>query len=309
MPYLQEAINSLLNQTISNFDILVVIDGNDDDSLRYLESLQEPRLRIYTQPHSGLTATLNFMLCRTDTPWLVRQDADDISYPTRMERLQEEIVRHPNAGMFYSLAEYYPKDGSVGTYRCSRGSPQQLREIVQSGYLLSICHPSVALHVKKTLACGGYRNLPHAEDADLWWRMALHYDIYFLAEPLVGFRHNAASVSTNNSYTQELHGLYIQYLLLSHLYNREALSLPEITTELEVAISPKYLKAKQQLRHMNMHLAGKRYSNAIKAFLCAVIASPNYLLRRLRDELFPTGFIANGIPPELFLRRKEVFWQ
>lgn len=308
MPYLPEAVESLLCQTVNNFDILVVIDGADDGSLSYLESLREPRLRVLVQPHLGLTHTLNHMLRETKTTWLVRQDADDVSYPTRIERLQDEIARYPDAGMFYSLAEYYPKKHSVGCYRCSRGSPQELRKIVESGYLLSICHPSAVLHVAKTLAIGGYRPLHHAEDADLWWRMALQYDIRYLPEALIGFRQNTSSVSTKYSYLQELHGLYIQYLLLSHLSNREASPLPAIAPLLEAAISEQRIEAKQQLRNLNIYLAGRRYKDALASLLRAALASPGYLLRRIIDELFPSGCIANGLPPEMFYRRKEVFW-
>src|SRR5277367_6398737 len=155
MPFLPEAIESLLHQTVSNFTILVIVDGSDDGSLQYLETVRDARLRVLIQPRCGLTATLNRLLLETKTSWLVRQDADDISYPTRIERIQEHISQYPAAALFYSLAEYYPPKRSMGLFRCSRGSPQELRQIVQSGYLLSICHPSVALHVDKTLALGG----------------------------------------------------------------------------------------------------------------------------------------------------------
>jgi hypothetical protein len=57
-----------------------------------------------------------------------------------------------------------------------------------------------------------------------------------------------------------------------------------------------------------MHLAARRYGNAFAAFVSAALASPQYLLQRLKDELFPSGFIANGMPPELFYKRKEAFW-
>jgi glycosyltransferase involved in cell wall biosynthesis len=307
MPFLPEAIDSLFRQTVTNFQILVIVDGADEPSLRYLETIRDPRLLVLTQPHRGLTTTLNRMLREAETPWLVRQDADDISYPTRIERIQEEISRHPDAGMFYSLAEYYPPKRSLGLFRCSRGSPQQLRRIVQSGYLLSICHSSAVLHVEKTLAIGGYRHLAHAEDADLWWRMALRYDIRLIPEVLIGFRQNTSSVSSRNAYMQELHGIYIQYLLLSHLEGRDPLPLSAISPLLEDAIPATRLAAKQHLRHLNMHLAARRYGDAFSAFLRTVVTSPSYLIRRLKDEFFPVG-IANGISPDLFHCRKEAFW-
>jgi glycosyltransferase involved in cell wall biosynthesis len=308
MPFLPEAIESLLDQTVSDFNILVIVDGADDGSFKYLETVQNDRLRVLSQPNLGLTATLNRMLREIGVGWLIRQDADDISYPTRIERIQECITQHPDAAMFYSLAEYYPTKRSLGRFRCSRGSPQELRQIVQSGYLLSICHPSVALNIEKTLAIGGYRDLLHSEDADLWWRMALHYDIHQIPEVLIGFRQNSTSISSRNSYLQELHGLYIQYLLLSHLSDREPLPLADISPMLRDDISVNRLKAKEQLRQMNIHLAAKRYGSALTALIRSVSASPVYLIRRMMDEIFPLECIANGISPEMFYRRKEVFW-
>jgi glycosyltransferase involved in cell wall biosynthesis len=308
MPYLTQALESLFRQTVNDFQIIAVVDGADDESLQYLESIRDKRLRILIQPNRGLTTTLNRILSEAEAGWMIRQDADDISYPTRIERLQEQISLHPHAGMFYSLAEYYPRERSLGRFRCSRGSPHELRQIVRSGYLLSICHPSVALNVEKTLAVGGYRNLSCAEDADLWWRIALHYDIHLLPEVLVGYRQNQGSVSSRNSYRQELMGLYIQYLLLSHLSHRQPLELSEIAHALEEFISHERLEAKQQLRLLNMHLAARHYEQAFAAGLRSILASPGYLLRRLRDEFLPRGPIANGISPDLFYRRKEAFW-
>jgi len=308
MPFLPEAVESLLSQSISDFNILVVVDGADDGSLEYLETIRDNRLRVLSQKNCGLTATLNRMLRETKTGWLVRQDADDVSYPTRIERIRKEISRFPDAAMLYSLAEYYPPQQSLGLYRCSRGSPQELRRIVQSGYLLSICHPSIALNVEKTLAVGGYRDLPYAEDADLWWRLALRYDIRLMPEVLVGFRQNLASISSQNSRAQELQGLYIQYLLLSHLAGEKPLPLENISSMLEAHISAGRLEAKQRLRHFNIHLAAKRYGSALAALAQSLFASPAYLVQRIIDELFPLNRIANGISPDFFYRRKEVFW-
>jgi glycosyltransferase involved in cell wall biosynthesis len=309
MPYLPEAIESLLQQTISDFNILVIIDGADDGSAEYLATIRDKRLRIVSQPNQGLTATLNRMLREATTKWLVRQDADDISYPTRIERILEFISQNPDAGMFYSFAKYYPARRSLGFFRCSRGSPEELRRIVQSGYLLSICHPSVTLNVEKTLAIGGYRDLPYAEDADLWWRMALRYDIQLIPEALIGFRQNGLSVSSRHFHKQELQGIYVQYLLLSHLSNSDALPLTEIAAILDSSISHSHLEAKQYLRSYNMHLAVGCYWRAFAALTRCLLASPSYLINRLTDELFPLKSIKNGVPPDLFYRRKEILWR
>lgn len=309
MPYLTEAIDSLLRQTASSFEILVVVDGATDGSLAYLRSIRDSRLRIIAQPNCGLTQTLNRILRECRTPWLVRQDADDISHPLRIERLIRFAGEYPNAGMFYSLARYHPRQRTVGHFRCSRGSPQELREIVRSGYLLSICHSTVVLNVEKTLALGGYRFGFHNEDADMWWRMALKHDIHCIPEALVGFRQNSSSVSALNLASQFVAGLYVQYLLLSHLLERSPRSLDEIRAHLEALSPAADFQAKQYLRSFNMYMAKQMWLSAIGAFAGSVSASPGYVMRRICDELFLSRSIMNGISPQLFFERREVFWR
>src|ERR1700761_1830272 len=106
MPYLRETMNSLLSQTLDRFEILAVVDGGSDESLAYLRSIRDPRLRILEQPNQGVTYTLNRMLRECRTGWLVRQDADDVAYPDRVEKIAAAIAEHPDAGMFYSFASY-----------------------------------------------------------------------------------------------------------------------------------------------------------------------------------------------------------
>jgi hypothetical protein len=215
---------------------------------------------------------------------------------------------YPDAGMFYSLANYHPPERAVGRFRCSRGSPCELRTIVRSGYLLAICHSTVALNVEKTLALGGYRIGLHNEDADLWWRMALEHDIRFIPEVLVGFRQNVASVSTRNLANQVVAGLYVQYLLLSDLWELAPRSLDEIRAELE-GLSPRaWMRAKERLRSFNMRLAEGRRGSALADLAGSTLASPSYVLRRLADEVFATRKVVNGVPPKLFLNRREVLW-
>jgi glycosyltransferase involved in cell wall biosynthesis len=316
MPYLPAAIESLLAQQCQRFEILAIVDGATDSSLEYLRSIAAnpsiaPRLRILTQANQGVAPTLNRMLRECRTPWLIRQDADDISHPHRVARLLSAIESAPHAGMFYSLANYHPRERSIGSFRCSRGTPQQLRAIVCDGYLLSICHPTVALNVEKTLALGGYRIGLHNEDADLWWRMALAHEVHCIPEELIGFRQNSSSISARNLAVQAVAALYVQYLLLSHLTRRAPQSFAAIQKYLETLLSPTKLRAKERLREFNIRLAQKKYIHAAAAFAASALISPGHILERLHDELAPSRLtkpIVNGIHPHIFFQHKEALW-
>jgi glycosyltransferase involved in cell wall biosynthesis len=311
MPWLPEAIESLLRQTTDDFVILAIVDGGSDGSAAYLRKMRDsglhPRLRILEQQHQGVTATLNRLLRETPTPWLARMDADDVSYPHRIEKLLCAIGEHSDAGLIYSLADYHPQERCTGRFRCSRGSPSELRSIVESGYLLSICHSTVALNVEKAQAVGGYRMDIHAEDADLWWRIARRFEIQCIPETLVGFRQSAASVSARNLDRQELAGMYVQYLLLSELWGLKPRPLAEVARVLLSFVKPSTITAKEALRRFNMHLSQSYRWRAAAALAQAAWASPGYLLGRVRDE-FRRSSIFNGVEPHLFWERRDTLW-
>jgi glycosyltransferase involved in cell wall biosynthesis len=307
MPYLPEAMDSLLAQTYSQFEILAIDDGSTDSSLEYLRSVCDPRLRVISQENRGLTATLNRMLAEVNSPWLARHDADDVAYPTRLAITAQHIQEHPDASMLYSLAEYHPA-GSVGRFRSTQGGPEEIRKLVIAGYLPSICHPTVTLNVAKVVSVGGYRFDLHVEDIDLWWRLALKYDLRFLPEVLVGFRQNAQSVSSKNLTDQAVSVLYVQYLLLSELRGLVPLELEEIRPVLTRILDSGKLKFKVLMRSSNMALARgdkwKALSSAVRAFA----ASPSAFSQRVLDELGRQRMIFGGEPTSRFMTLEKELW-
>ncbi len=307
MPWLPEAIESLSAQTLSRFEILVVAGHSRDGTAQYLRRVGDSRLRVVEQKNAGLTAALNQLLEEARTPWLARMDADDVSYPSRIEKLCQAAQEHPEAGLIYSLADYHPRERCAGRFRCSRGSADELRSLVHRGYLLSFCHSTVLLNVDKVRSIGGYRAGIRAEDADLWWRMAQRFEIHYIPEVLVGFRQHAESLSAEDTCKQELAGLYVQYLLLSELWGMKPLPYPEVEHSLAQLLRPAAVKAKERLRQFNMHLAQRQMLRGLGALAMAACASPGYVLRRALDE-FRDGAIANGVAPRLFWERKDVLW-
>ncbi|KJH72562.1 glycosyltransferase family 2 protein [Aliterella atlantica] len=309
MPFLPETIDSLLRQTYSDFQVLAIDDGSTDDSLDYLKSIQDSRFKIITQSNRGLTATLNRMLAEVETPWLVRQDADDIAYPNRIELIAESINKYPDAGMFYSYAKYYQNAESFGTFRTTKASPDVLTSLTKAGYLLAICHPTAALNVAKAKDVGGYRFDLHIEDIDLWWRMALLHEIRLIPEETVGFRLNTNSVSSSNLREQSTNTLYVQYLLISHLWDLQPLPYELVKEQLIMLLDNKKLNFRTNMRMTNIHLGKKAYAGAIKYGIGALLSSPQDFLERLTYELGNKDIAVNGEDPKLFAANCSSLWQ
>jgi len=308
MPYLPETIESLLSQDDSDYKILVINDGSTDDSADYLSTIKDPRVRVVHQDNKGLTFTLNRMLHECETPWLLRHDADDIAYPNRISLNKECIDKYPDAGMFYTLARYYSNHKSFGTFRTTAASPKVLRNLTRSGYLLAVCHPAVTLNVQKALSAGGYRFNLHIEDVDLWWRMALEYDLVHIAEYTVGVRHNISSTSSKNIQHQSINALYVQYLLLSQLWGLNPLQYEQITPKLAALQNKKELRFREHIRQANMLAGDKAFIKAAFHIGQSVIASPQHFTKRVAYELGSQQIAVNGVDPKLFAALSDTLW-
>ncbi len=308
MPYLPETVASILAQSYDDFEFLVVDDGSTDGSLEYLKSLKDRRLRLISQENRGLTATLNRMLEESATPWLVRHDADDIAFPNRLSLTAEYVGRFPNAGMFYSYARFCQGQRIFGQFRTTTAGPDHLRLLTQKGYLLAICHPAVTLNVEKTKVVGGYRFDFHVEDIDLWWRMALAYEVELIPQATVACRHNSGSVSARNFELQCVNTLFVQYLLLSHLWKQGPLPYEVVYPRLQQLLNRRQMRFRKNARAANVSMSEKNYLSALRHAASAFLASPEHLLRRLLYEVLPKRDVVNGEDPKLFASQSAFLW-
>jgi hypothetical protein len=308
MPFLEESLDSLLQQSDGQFVILAVDDGSTDSGLKYLQSVRDPRLRIFTQPNRGLTSTLNRILREANARWLMRHDADDVASPDRVAITRRWIEKFPDAGMFYSDARYYQNGRGTAAFRTTRAEPEQLRGITQGGHLLAVCHPTVTLNIQKTLAAGGYRFNLHVEDIDLWWRMALNYDLRYIPEVTTYFRHNAGSICATNLERQSVATLYVQYLLLSHLRGLPSLSFERVRPELARMVDRKKLQFREHMRSANMCLSRRKYLQAAKHLVAAGLSSPSVFLNRVLYEVRNSTIALQGEDPSKFLQQADVLW-
>jgi len=85
-PYLPEAIGSVLDQTFTDFEFIIVNDGSTDDSAEYLDQLDDPRIIVIHQENQGLGTPINEHLKKCRGEYIVRADSDDYCYPDRIEK-------------------------------------------------------------------------------------------------------------------------------------------------------------------------------------------------------------------------------
>ena len=188
---IEEALQSLLRQTYTNLEILVVDDGSDDRSVAVADGLREARVRIARQAHQGLVAALRTGFAQARGAYIARLDADDVTHERRIAAQVEYLEQHGDVGLLGSHARFEHSDGRGWVFE-PPAADRALRR-----YLLwdnPFVHSSVMFRRTAYDAAGGYTQGAN-EDYRLWIRMARGWKLAVLPEVLVTHRIRTTSVS------------------------------------------------------------------------------------------------------------------
>jgi hypothetical protein len=192
----EKAVQSVLAQTCTDFELIIINDGSKDASAQVLEGLHDPRIRLYHQENMGLAATLNRGIGLAQGRYIARQDQDDLSHPERFARQVTFLEDHPNYDLLGSAAQIW-----VGDQPTERAHDHPTDHAALSFELLfnnPFVHSAVMLRKSAVEAVGGYTIDPARqppEDYELWSRMARQGRVANLAERLLVYREVPASMS------------------------------------------------------------------------------------------------------------------
>ena len=200
--YLEECLDSILNQTYENIEIIAIDDGSEDSSLDILKKYSD-KIHIFSQENQGLASSLNLGISKLKGSWLKWFSPDDVMYPYTIETLVDETKKHSKDTILYSNWNIIDDAGSI------------LREFQESSYNeLSVFQYNVRLldgqqiNVNTTLIpthlferCK-IRDLddPVAIDYDFFLRSALLYGTKFfsISKPLIKYRIHTNQLSHKN---------------------------------------------------------------------------------------------------------------
>jgi glycosyltransferase involved in cell wall biosynthesis len=192
--FLGEAVESVLSQTLRDFELVVVDDGSTDGTQDVLAAVGDRRLRVVARPHRGLVAALNAGIAVASAPYVARMDADDVSEPQRLERQVELLEQRARAGMTATWVAVVDEEGSELRRHVL---PPEHADLVRRLLLRNpFQHGSVLLRRDALEAAGGYRGDYGAnEDYDLWRRLARSWELACVPEVLYRYRVHAAAVT------------------------------------------------------------------------------------------------------------------
>jgi glycosyltransferase involved in cell wall biosynthesis len=231
--WLKKSILSILNQTYSDFEFIIVNDGSTDGSLSIIKSLQksDKRIKLINQHNTGLTKSLNRAISISKGNLIARIDADDISLPTRLMSQYKLMNCNDKIGLCYTN---YTEIDEMGEKIRDLNLPFSFNKIKKnlSNGINVIPHSSVMYRKSIFIKLGGYRErFIKSQDIDLWLRMMTitKFSLIKGGSKVLIRRHN-------QSITYKEFDLYSYISVLSFMIRKNSLIDPVSLSEKEYKV-------------------------------------------------------------------------
>lgn len=211
LPYLKEAIDSVLSQTYKNFYLYVVDDGSTDKKAteNYVKNINDERVKYFKKPNGGLSSARNYGIEASKSPFIALLDADDIWMPEKLEKQIKYFDEYHDVGMVYGYQKTIDKyDEIIGEVtHCKEG---YLFNYLLSGNKVSGSGSMVVIKRSVIEDVGLFRkDFLIGEDWEMWLRIARKYKIGCAKEYLAKIRITPGSLQKN--YLKMARGL--EYML------------------------------------------------------------------------------------------------
>jgi glycosyltransferase involved in cell wall biosynthesis len=202
--YIGEAIRSVLGQSFTDFELLIVNDGSTDETEQVIRSFADERIVLMNQDRGGIAAALNRGLAAARSEIIARFDADDVCYPGRLEAQYHFLAANPDHVIVGCDADYYDmNDEYVFTYRPPGHSDAEIRALYF--YHCPFVHSGVMYRRRVILDAGGYDLHAHAfEDHLLWTKVIPRGLACNLTEILLKVRLHTGSVCIDEKWRTRL---------------------------------------------------------------------------------------------------------
>jgi len=207
--YIEKTINSILGQSYSNFEIIIVVNCSNDTTVDILTNIDDSRIKIYKTNICQLAFNLNYGLNQAKGEYIIRIDADDIADPKRLEK-QFYIIDNNEYDVVGSNLLYIDENGNTLGEKKYPENDKDIRK--QFYYKSTIAHPSVIYKKEAILDVGGYMNGKVSEDYDLWMRLMRDKSIIFynIQENLTQYRIHSSQAKGDVYAYAEISGYFLR---------------------------------------------------------------------------------------------------
>ena len=311
--FLREAVESVLSQTWTRFEFVIVDDGSTDATAHILGTYRDDRILKINQRNLGLPAALNLGIGASHGSLIARMDADDRMLPDRLERQLTFLEEHPDAGVICSHAWIVNAKGK----RIAKSMhPVEVDRALLEGdpsLFLNIVHPSVMMRRDAFEKVGGYnKGLPYAEDRELWGRIATSgLKIHCQPEFLMEYRLHGGAMSMKRLAQDAQVVRLIDTNIIRRWTGKHELTTAEYEAEVKARSflqrwgEYRRFLAARLWKNATRHYAEGDIASLVLSLGAAAALSPGRILNRFfsRGSLWP-AIVNSGYRAKLLLRLK-----
>ncbi len=194
-----ETIESVLSQTWSDFELIIVNDGSTDDSLALIQQLDDPRIQIISQANAGASASRNRGLAAATGDFIAFLDADDLWTADKLEAQLQALQSDPEAAVAYSWNQFIDISGNMLCRgRQIRVSGDAYKKLLVMNFIENGSNPLIRR--RALVKVGGFdESLQSSQDRDLYLRLAKHFRFVTVPHYQVLYRMTPGSITSNLS--------------------------------------------------------------------------------------------------------------
>ena len=194
---IKETINSILNQTFQDIEIIIINDGSTDATLENIEKIADSRIKIFSYPNTGLSASRNRGISQAKREYISFIDADDLWTLDKLESQWQALQSNPQAAVAYSWTDYIDESGNfLKSGRRIKVNGDAFSQLLITNFLENGSNPLIRQEALEKI--GGFdESLTAAEDKDMWLRLAANYQFVCVEKPQILYRTSTTSMSTN----------------------------------------------------------------------------------------------------------------
>ena len=194
---IKETIDSILNQIFQNLELIIIDDGSKDTTLEVVKSFSDSRIKVFSYPNAGLSASRNRGISQAKGEYISFIDADDLWTPDKLESQWKALQKNPQAAIAYSWTDYIDESSKfIKSGRRIKVNGDAFSKLLLINFLENGSNPLIRQEAFEKI--GGFdESLLAAEDIDMWLRLAANYEFVCVEKSQILYRVSTSSMSTN----------------------------------------------------------------------------------------------------------------
>jgi glycosyltransferase involved in cell wall biosynthesis len=201
--FVAKTIESVLSQTFTDYEIIIVNDGSTDQSEAKISTFKDNRIQYYSKKNEGVALARNFGIEKATADYICFLDADDYWHPTFLETMQRYSSELPEQKVFAAAIEIETKNKTIpARYSIESTSDFEIVNFFNASQKECVLWTSsVCIHKSVFEKVGDFdTKIKHGEDTELWIRIGLQFPIVFIHKILARYVYDEKSISRNTNY-------------------------------------------------------------------------------------------------------------